>query len=378
LSTRPAVRAIPPTKEGGVSTIADDDRRVIAGVDTHKEFHVVVVLDELGRRLDQATFAASARGYRDLTGWVTSFGEILAVGVEGTASWGAGLCRHLRARGLNVIEVNQPDRHRRRRRGKSDRIDAEMAARSVLAGDATAVPKAGDGPVEALRQLRVARMGAMKARTAAANQLHSVCDTAPEQIRTQLRGLSTRRKVAVASRYRPGDPLTPTGGAKRALVTIARRWSTLDTEIRELDHAIRTILDTIAAPLLARHGVGYETAGALLCTAGDNPERLVSEASFASLCGTAPVPVSTGNSNRRRLNRAGDRNANSALWTIVMVRLRSRHAPTVAYLERRVAEGHSKRDAIRCLKRFVAREVYLDIQAVTTSGQHNTALEIAA
>jgi transposase len=361
-----------------VSTIADDDRRVIAGVDTHKEFHVVVVLDELGRRLDQATFAASARGYRDLTGWVTSFGEVLAIGVEGSASWGAGLSRHLRARGLNVVEVNQPDRHRRRRRGKSDRIDAEMAARSVLAGDATAIPKAGDGPVEALRQLRVARIGAMKARTAAANQLHSVCDTAPEQIRCQLRGLTTRRKVAVASRYRPGDPLTPTGGAKRALVTIARRWSTLDAEIRGLDLAIRTILDTIAAPLLARHGVGYDTAGALLCTAGDNPDRLATEASFASLCGTAPVPVSTGNSNRRRLNRAGDRNANSALWTIVMVRLRSRHTPTVAYLERRVTEGHSKRDAIRCLKRFVAREIYLDIRAITARNQHNTQLNIAA
>ena len=361
-----------------MSTIADDDRRVIAGVDTHKEFHVVVVVDELGRRLDQATFVATTRGYRNLTGWVMSFGEVRAVGVEGTASWGAGLSRHLRARGLNVVEVNQPDRHRRRRRGKSDRIDAEMAARSVLAGDATAVPKAGDGPVEALRQLRVARTGAMKARTAAANQLHSVCDTAPEQVRAQLRGLTTRRKVAVASRYRPGDPMTPTGGAKRALVTIARRWTTLDAEIRDLDQAIRTILDTIAAPLLARHGVGYDTAGALLCTAGDNPERLTTEASFASLCGTAPVPVSTGNSNRRRLNRAGDRNANSALWTIVMVRLRSRHAPTVAYLERRLTQGHSKRDAIRCLKRFVAREVYLDIRAITTPRQQDAQLEIAA
>jgi len=361
-----------------MSTIADDDRRVIAGVDTHKEFHVVVVLDELGRRLDQATFPATARGYRDLTGWVTSFGEVLAIGVEGSASWGAGLSRHLRARGLNVVEVNQPDRHRRRRRGKSDRIDAEVAARSVLAGDATAIPKAGDGPVEALRQLRVARTGAMKARTAAANQLHSVCDTAPEQVRAQLRGLTTRRRVAVASRYRPGDPMTPTGGAKRALVTIARRWATLDTEIKELDRAIKAILDSIAAPLLKRHGVGYDTAGALLCTAGDNPDRLATEASFASLCGTAPVPVSTGNSNRRRLNRAGDRNANSALWTIVMVRLRSRHTPTVAYLERRVTEGHSKRDAIRCLKRFVAREVYLDIRAITRPHQHDTQLDIAA
>jgi len=361
-----------------MSTIADDDARVIAGVDTHKDFHVVVVLDELGRKLDTATFAATPHGYRDLTGWVCGFGEVLAIGVEGTGSWGAGLCRHLRERGLNVIEVNQPDRHKRRRRGKSDRLDAEMAARAVLSGDATALPKAGNGPVEALRQLRVARTGAMKARTAAANQLHSVCDTAPDHIRSQLRGLTTRRKIAVAARYRPGDALTPIGGAKRALVTIARRWTALDAEVAELDRAIKTILDTIAAPLLARHGVGYETAGALLCTAGDNPERLATEASFASLCGTAPVPISTGNSKRRRLNRAGDRRGNSALWTIVMSRLRSQHAPTVAYLQRRVAEGHSKRDAIRCLKRFVAREVYGDIQTITAAQTTKSSLEIAA
>jgi transposase len=361
-----------------MSTIAEDDTRVVAGVDTHKDFHVVAVLDELGRMLGTEAFPTTSRGYRDLTGWVTSFGEVLALGVEGTASWGAGLSRYLRARGLNVIEVNQPDRHRRRRRGKSDRLDAEMAARAVLAGDATACPKAGDGPIEALRQLRLARAGAMKARTAAANQLHSVCDTAPDPIRAQLRGLTTRRKVKVAARFRPGDPITPTGAAKRALVVIARRWIALDTEITELDHAIKQILDTIAEPLLARHGVGYETSGALLCTAGDNPERLRTESSFAALCGTAPVPVSTGNSNRRRLNRAGDRRANSALWTIVMVRLRSRHAPTVAYLDRRTSEGHSKRDAIRCLKRFVARELYNDIQAITNANTDRPSLEIAA
>jgi transposase len=361
-----------------MSTIADDESRIIAGVDTHKELHVVAVLDDLGRMLDTATFPTTTRGYRDLTSWVCSFGEVLAVGVEGTASWGAGLCRHLRARGLNVVEVNQPDRHRRRRRGKSDRIDAEMAARAVLAEDATACPKAGDGPVEALRQLRLARAGAMKARTAAANQLHSVCDTAPDPLRTRLRGLRTRRKVKTAARFRPADPLTPTGGAKRALVAIARRWLALDAEITELNHAIKTILDAIAAPLLARHGVGYETAGALLCTAGDNPDRLTTESSFASLCGTAPVPISTANSNRRRLNRAGDRRGNSALWTIVMVRLRSRHAPTIAYLERRVAQGHSKRDAIRCLKRFVARELYNDIQAITRAQTNRRPLDIAA
>ena len=278
--------------------------------------------------LDTASFPATARGYRNLTGWVTSFGEVLAIGVEGTGSWGAGLSRHLRARGLNVIEVNKPNRHNRRRRGKTDPIDAEAAARAVLAGDATATPKAGDGPVEALRQLRVARAGAMKARTAAANQFHSICDTAPDAVRGQLRGLSTRTKMTVAGRYRAGDPLTPTSAAKTALHSIARRWAALDTEIRALDRDIKTILDTIAAPLLARHGVGYETAGSLLCAAGDNPDRLATEASFAALCGTSPVPVSSGRTNRHRLNRAGDRQANAALWRIVIVRLRK---PTRAH-----------------------------------------------
>jgi transposase len=218
----------------------------------------------------------------------------------------------------------------------------------------------------------------MKARTAAANQLHSVCDTAPEPIRQQLRGMTTRRQVSVAARYRPGDLLTPTGAAKRALACIARRWLALDAEITELDQATKTILDTIAGPLLARPGLGYETVGALLCTAGDNPDRLATEASFASLCGTAPVPISTGNTQRRRLNRAGDRRANSALWTVVMVRIRSRHAPTIAYLERRATDGHSKRDAIRCLKRYIAREIYPDIQSITAAHPTDIALRDAA
>jgi transposase len=161
---------------------------VSSPVSTPKDVHVAVVLDELGRLLEMAWFPATARGYRNLTGWVTGLGEVLAIGVEGTGSWGAGLSRHLRARGLNVREVNKPNRHNRRRRAKTDPIDAEAAARAVLAGDATATPKAGDGPVEALRQLRVARAGAMKARTAAANQFHSICDTAPEVVRGQLRG----------------------------------------------------------------------------------------------------------------------------------------------------------------------------------------------
>jgi transposase len=349
-----------------------DAQRVIGGVDTHKDVHVAAVLDELGRLLETATFATTTPGYRQLHRWLCRHGEILAIGVEGTGSWGAGLSRFLRARGINVVEVNRPNRQLRRRKGKSDTVDAEMAARAVLAGDATVIPKAGDGPVEALRQLRLARAGAIKARTAAANQLHSLTDTAPDALRARLRSLTTLQRARACARLRTGEMLTPAGAAKRALRSVAQRWLTLNDEIRELTRAIKHVLDTIAAPLLERHGVGYETTGTLLCAAGDNPQRLRTEAGYAALCGSAPVRVSSGKTNRHRLSRTGDRHANSALWTIVMVRIRSNHKPTINYIERRTHEGLSKREIIRCLKRYVAREIYNDIRtiiATTTTTQ---------
>jgi transposase len=341
--------------------------RVIGGVDTHKDVHVAAVLDEHGRLLDTAAFVATAPGYRQLTAWLCGFGEVLAVGVEGTGSWGAGLSRHLRARGLNVIEVNRTNRQTRRRKGKTDTVDAEAAARAVLSGDATVVPKAGNGPVESVRQLRVARAGAMKARTAAANQLHSLTDTAPDELRARLRGLTTLQRARLCARLRANELMHPSGAAKMALRSIASRWLALHDEIRALDQHIKAILDTIAAPLLARHGVGYETTGALLCAAGDNPERLDTEGSYAALCGASPVEISSGKTSRHRLNRAGDRHANAALWTIVMVRIRSNHAPTSRYLERRTNDGLTKREIIRCLKRYVAREIYNDIRNILTS-----------
>jgi transposase len=341
-----------------------ETQRVIGGVDTHKDVHVAAVLDELGRLIATRSFATTTVGYRQLYRWLCDHGEVLAVGIEGTGSWGAGLSRFLRVRGLNVVEVNRPNRQTRRRKGKSDTVDAEMAARAVLAGDATVTPKAGDGPVEALRQLRLARAGAMKARTAAANQLHSLTDTAPDELRARLRSLTTLQRARHCARLRAGDALTPCGAAKHALRSVAQRWLALHDEITDLNREIKHVLDTIAATMLERHGVGYETAGTLLCAAGDNPERLHTEAGYAALCGSNPVRVSSGKTNRHRLNRAGDRQANSALWTIVMVRIRSKHAPTIAYLERRTTEGLTKREAIRCLKRYVAREIYNDIRTI--------------
>jgi transposase len=372
-------------RTGGTTTMTDENvldesaaRRVIGGVDTHKDVHVCAVLDELGRLLDTASFDASPPGYRRLYLWLCGHGEVLGVGVEGTGSWGAGLSRHLRARGLNVIEVNRTNRQNRRRKGKTDTVDAEAAARAVLSGDATVIPKSGDGPIESVRQLRVARCGAMKARTAAANQLHSLTDTAPDELRERLRTGTTLTRARTCSRLRAGDLMTPAGAAKKALAMVGARWVALDAEIRELDKAIKLVLDQIAAPLLRRHGVGYETAGALLATAGDNPDRISNEAAYAALCGSSPVEISSGRTNRHRLNRAGDRQANSALWTIVMSRLASKHAPTIAYLERRTNDGLSKRDAIRCLKRYVAREVFSDIRAITIASTNPQTQQIAA
>ena len=208
-----------------MTTIAQSDApcRVLGGVDTHKDVHVAAVIDDVGRILGTASFPTTRHGYRQLFVWLRGFGEIVAVGVEGCGSWGAGLARDLTARGVRVVEVNRPNRQTRRRRGKSDTVDAEAAARAVLAGDATVTPKAGTGSVEALRQLRVARAGAMKARTAAANQLHSLIDTAPDPVRAQLRALSFNKKVALAAGWRPRNATTAEGASRYALCSVARR-----------------------------------------------------------------------------------------------------------------------------------------------------------
>lgn len=357
-----------------MTTIA---RRVVGGVDTHKDTHVAAVLDDVGRLLDTEAFPTTRHGYRRLLGWLHSHGEVVAVGVEGCGSWGAGLARYLGARGIEVVEVNRPNRQERRRRGKDDPIDAEAAARSVLAGTATAKPKSGDGPVEAVRHLRVARNGAIKARTAAANQLHALCDTAPDVLRAQLRGLSLRKKIAVVERWRPGAATTLEASCKRAMVAVSKRWRALDAETREMQRHIKAILDEAAPELVATHGVGYETAAQLLITAGDNPNRLRTERSFAALCGSSPVKASSGKTKRYRLNRGGDRAANSALWAIVRTRMVS-HPQTIDYVKRRSADGLSKQEIMRCLKRYVARELFPLVAAVASPRVPPTEADIAA
>jgi transposase len=330
---------------------------VVVGVDTHADIHVAVALSSLGARLGSRIVATTPAGFGELVDWVGGFGPVRCFGVEGTGSYGAALARHLGAAGHAVVEVDRPDRRTRRLKGKSDPVDAEAAARAVLAGTASGCPKAGDGRVEMIRSLRVARRSALKARTQATNQLLALVLTSPQGLRASLRSMSLLPLVKVAARFRPGPLLDPAAATKLALRHLARRHACLSAEIAELDRALGQVVSEAAPGLLALPGVGTDVAGALLVAAGDNPERLSSEAAFARLCGVAPLPASSGKTNRHRLNRGGDRIANNALWRIALVRMSS-DPRTRNYVERRTKEGLSKKEIIRCLKRYVAREAY--------------------
>nr|WP_152194296.1 IS110 family transposase [Georgenia subflava] len=337
--------------------MTDQHLEVIAGVDTHGQTHHAAVVDRLGRHLADKEFAATGAGYRQLMTWLGSHGTVAAVGVEGTGAYGAELARVLTRSGLSVVEVDRPDRKMRRLRGKSDPIDAYAAATAVASGRATGTPKTRDGIVEAIRALRVPRRSAIKARTQAINQARQLLVTAPEALRAQLRGLSATELARTCARLRPDDLAGPTGATKAALRRLGRRILALAEEIAELDAELKTLTTQAAPALLVRTGVGPDVAGQLLATAGDNPDRLHSEAAFAHLCGVAPIPASSGRRDRHRLNRGGDRAANHALHTIALSRMRW-DPRTKAYVQRRTKEGLSKKDIMRCLKRHIARDIY--------------------
>ncbi|MBV8719570.1 MAG: IS110 family transposase [Chloroflexi bacterium] len=349
----------------------DDARRareqVTLGVDTHAELHVAAALDERGRLLGTCTIPTTTAGYAELVRWTGQYGDVAQVGMEGTGSYGAGLARWLRARKIKVVEVDRPDRRTRRRRGKSDSVDAEAAARAVLAGTATAQPKAGNGAMEMLRTLRVARQSAIKARTQAANELHALVVTAPDAMRTQLRRLKISQLVATAAGFRSsGELTTPAAATKLALKSIAVRHQQLSAEIVALDKHLDRLVAKAAPALVAIKGVGTDTAATLLTIAGDNPERLTSEGAFAHLVGVAPIEASSGKITRYRLNRGGDRQGNRALYLLAVGRMGWDPA-TKAYVERRTAEGRTKPEIIRCLKRYIARELYPVLLVATST-----------
>jgi transposase len=340
---------------------------VTGGVDTHGQTHHVAVIDQVGREVADAEFPATPAGYRALLAWLRALGQLVErVGVEGTGAYGAALSRYLRGRGVVIVEVDRPDRKTRRAKGKSDPIDAYAAARAALSGAAGGTPKTRDGQVEAIRALRLARGSAVKARTQAINQLKSLLVTGPADLREQLRPLAPAALIVTCARLRPGANLTdPAVAVKTALRRLAIRIHTLNAEIAQADRELRPLVTAAAPRLTALTGVGPDVAGQLLVTAGDNPDRLRSEAGFAHLCGVAPIPASSGRIDRHRLNRGGDRAANCALYRIVLCRLRYDLA-TQTYTERRTKQGLSKPEIIRCLKRYVLREVYRTLVPAAT------------
>ena len=347
-----------------VSPVSSRVAQVIIGVDTHRDMHVAVAIDERGVRLDEKHVAVATCGYEELERWSCDLGQVHAFGVEGTGSYGAGLARFLTCRGYTVIEINRPDRSVRYRKGKSDPTDAEMAARSVLAGIADAIPKSGEGEVEMIRMLKSAKNSAVMARTQAVNQMKALVVTAPAELRERLDGLATGALAERCRNFRPGRLDSPKAAAKYTLRSLACRYRQLSKEIQDLKAELERLIQATAPALVEAFGVGPDTAAALLIAAGSNPDRLNSEAAFASLCGVSPVPASSGKTNRHRLNRGGDRQANAALYRVVVVRLRF-DPRTQEYMRRRTAEGMSKVEVIRCLKRYVAREVYSIIRKPT-------------
>lgn len=337
---------------------------VTAGVDTHRDTHVAAALDQLGRVLATAAFPATGSGFTALTDWLSEFGEVISVGVEGTGSYGAGLAHHLASVDIDVREVIRPNRQHRRRYGKSDHTDAIAAARAVQSGEATATPRHNNSGSEALRMLRIARNSAVKTQTMIANQIRSIITTGPAVLTDRFAAKSINVIATEASRLRPNSDLRdPVQATKVTLVSLGRRHQALREEINQLDAAIDQLVSDIAPPqLLNECGIGSINATDLLITYGSNPDRIHSEAAFAALCGVSPVDASSGLHRRHRLNRGGDRQANAALYRAVITRLRY-HQPTRDYMARRLAEGLTKPEVIRCLKRALARRVYRTLKA---------------
>ena len=340
-------------------------RNVVGGVDTHADTHVAAVIDSNGGLLGVEAFPADAAGYERLLGWLEGFGAVARVGVEGTGSWGVGLARFLAAADIEVVEVDRPNRQTRRKVGKSDPTDAVAAARAALSGQALVTPKSRNGPVEQMRVLLVARRSARQQRIQTLNQLRHLVFTAPEPIRVRFKDRYKTQLVVEAAKMRPrigSDPVAFT--TNTVIRDLARRIQALNAEMKQIDRTLVGLITETAPSLLALYGLGPDTAASLLVTAGDNPDRLHTERAWAHLCGVTPIPASSGKVTRWRLNRGGDRNANSALYRIVLTRMSS-HPETRRYVARRRAEGRSTAEIMRCLKRYVARQTFKHLPAAT-------------
>ena len=339
---------------------------ITGGVDTHADVHVAAAVDHNGGLLGVESFPADLAGYESLLGWLRGFGRVTRIGVEGTGSWGVGLARFLADKDVEVIEVDRPNRQFRRKQGKSDPTDAVSAARAALSGEASVIPKGRNGPVEQIRVLLVARRSAREQRIQSLNQLRHLVFCAPEEIRIRFKDRYKTGLVNEAAGMKPrkgSDPLAYT--TNLMIRNLARRVKRLNDEIREVDRMLIGLINQTAPSLLELYGVGIDTAASLLVAAGDNPDRVHSEGSWARLCGVAPLPANSGKVNARyRLNRGGDRQANAALYRIVLTRMSS-DEKTRRYVARRRSEGLNSGEIMRCLKRYVARQVFKHLPQTT-------------
>jgi transposase len=341
-------------------------RMIVGGVDTHADSHVAAVIDSNGGILGIESFPADESGYEALLGWLSSHGDVQVVGVEGTGSWGVGLSRFLYDHDVSVVEVDRQDRQNRRKVGKSDSTDAVAAARAALSGSASVIPKARNGPVEQIRILLVARRSARSQRSETLNQLRHLVFTAPDTVRSRFKDRPKTGLVTEVAKLRPrkgSDPVLYT--TQLTMRGLARRIQHLNAEIKSLDTVLTELVNNTAPSLVELFGVGTDTAATLLVAAGDNPDRLHSERSWAHLCGVCPIPAGSGKTDgRHRLNRGGDRQANAAFYRIVLTRM-SGDPRTKTYVARRREEGKNTAEIMRCLKRCVARETFKHLQHVT-------------
>lgn len=334
-----------------------DQLDYVIGVDPHRDAHALAIVDvRSGGIVFETGVGANSGGYaRALELAERHAPGRRAFAIEGTGSFGAGLTRFLASHDERVLEVGRL-RRERRSGGKTDALDAVRAARSVLAQTTFAVPRAG-GEREALRALMAAREGAVNARRAGLCQLRDLLITTPEPLRNELRPLTRAQLLRRLAAVRPARHRdVELRGAQQALRTVARRVQHLTAEERELAREIEKLTRALAPQLLEQPGVGPLAAAQVLLS-WSHRGRIRSEAAFARLAGCAPIPASSGQTVRYRLDRNGDRQLNRALHMILVTRRRT-HPPTIAYISRRISEGKNHREANRCLKRYLARNLY--------------------
>jgi transposase len=344
-----------------------DTADAVIGVDTHTDSHTACLVDRLGRQLAVITVPADPGGCRRLLAWARQHapGPQLAWSVEGTRSHGLGLTRYLHAHGQPVTEAGRPERASKRPGGKSDPADAARAARDALAAERLAQPRS-DGSREALRILLTARAQVNTARTAAVNTLKALILGAPDDLRQQLRGLSTPRQASRCRslRARASQPIAEQV-LRTELCRLATHIGAWDKELRANETRLRQLVGQVMPVLLEQPGIGPMSAAQLLVS-WSHPGRCRSEAAFAALAGASPLQASSGKITRHRLNRFGDRQLNRALHVIVNWRM-LHHAETKDYLARRRAEQKTDHEIRRCLKRYAARQLFRLMEAASAT-----------